>query len=80
MNVMDDVKWHESLVVGIMLLLAKTLLQTTHWGFSSGPVRVNPQEVVGSASPIFLKFYSNCHCPIWWTSAKFEWNLSRNGM
>jgi len=31
-------------------------------------------------SPILLKFYSNCHCPIWWTSAKFEWNLSRNGM
>ena len=25
-------------------------------------------------------FYSNCHYPIWWTSANFEWNLSRNGM
>jgi len=27
-----------------------------------------------------LQFYSNCHYPIWWTSAKFEWNLSKNGM
>ena len=36
--------------------------------------------MVRSPSPIFLKFYSNCHCPIWWTSAKFERNLSRNGM
>jgi len=26
--------------------------------------------VVRSPSPIFLKFYSNCHYPIWWTSAK----------
>jgi len=47
---------------------------------ASGPFRVNSQEVVRSPSPIFLKFYSNCHYPIWWTSAKFEWNLSRNGM
>jgi len=36
--------------------------------------------VVRLPSLIFLKFYSNCHCPIWWTSVKFEWNLSRNGM
>jgi len=27
-----------------------------------------------------LQFYSNCHYPIWWTSGKFEWNLSRNGI
>jgi len=45
-----------------------------------GPFHVNSQEVVRSPSPIFLKFYSNCHYPIWWTSAKFEWNLSRNSM
>jgi len=45
-----------------------------------GPFLVNSQEVVRSPSPIFLKFYSNCHYPIWWTSAKFERNLSRNGM
>ena len=45
-----------------------------------GPFRVNSQEVVRSPSLIFLKFCSNCHYPIWWTSAKFEWNLSRNGM
>jgi len=45
-----------------------------------GPFRVNSQEVVKAPSPIFLKFYSNCHYPIWWTSAKFERNLSRNGM
>ena len=48
--------------------------------FSLGPFRVNSQEVVRSPSPIFLKFYSNYHYPMWWTSAKFEWNLSRNGM
>jgi len=46
----------------------------------AGPFRVNSQEVVRSPSPIFLKFYSNCHYLIWWTSAKFEWNLSRNSM
>jgi len=34
----------------------------------------------GTLSNFFLKFYSNCHYPIWRTSAKFEWNLSRNGM
>jgi len=45
-----------------------------------GPFRVNSQEVVKAPSTIFLKFYSNCHYPIRWTSAKFEWNLSRNGM
>ena len=45
-----------------------------------GPFRVNSQEVVRSPSPIFLKFYSTCHYPIPWTSAKFELNLSRNGM
>jgi len=45
-----------------------------------GPFRVNSQEVARSPSPIFLKFYSNCHYPRWWTSAKREWNLSRNGM
>jgi len=45
-----------------------------------GPFHVNSQQVVRSPSPIFLKFYSNCHYPIWWTSAKFEWNLWRNGM
>jgi len=45
-----------------------------------GPFRVNSQEVVKAPSPIFLKFYSNSHYSIWWTSAKFEWNLSRNGM
>jgi len=48
--------------------------------FSLGPFRVNSQEVVRSPSPIFLKFYSNYHCPIWGKSAKFERNLSRNGM
>jgi len=48
--------------------------------FVKGPFRVNSQEVVRSPSAIFLKFYSNCHYPIWWTSAKFEWSLSRNGM
>jgi len=47
---------------------------------TGGPFRVNSQEVVRAPSPIFLKFYSNCHYLIWWTSAKFEWNLSRNGM
>jgi len=26
--------------------------------------RVNSQKVVKAPSPIFLKFYSNCHCPI----------------
>jgi len=36
--------------------------------------------VVKAPSPIFLKFYSNCHYPTWWTSAKLERNLSRNGM
>jgi len=46
----------------------------------TGPFHVNSQEVVRSPSPILLKFYSNYHCPIWWTSAKIEWNLSRNGM
>ena len=46
----------------------------------TGPFRVNSQEVVKSPSLIFLKFYSNCHYPIWWTSVKFEWNLSRNDM
>ena len=45
-----------------------------------GSFRVNSQEVVKAPSPIFLKFNSNCHYPIWWTSAKFEWNLSRNGV
>jgi len=45
-----------------------------------GPFRVNSQDMVKAPSPIFLKFYSNCHYPIWWTSAKFEWNLSINGM
>ena len=45
-----------------------------------GPFHVNSQEVVNAPSPIFLKFNSNCHYPIWWTSAKFEWNLSRNGI
>jgi len=44
------------------------------------PFRANSQEVVRAPSPIFLKFYSYFHYPIWWTSAKFEWNLSRNGM
>ena len=47
---------------------------------SNGPFRVNSQEVVKAPSPIFLKFYSTCHYPMWWASAKFEWNLSRNGM
>jgi len=47
---------------------------------AAGPFRVNSQEVARSPFPSFLKFYSNCHYPIWWTSAKFEWNLSRNGM
>jgi len=37
-----------------------------------GPFRVNSQEVVRAPSPIFLKIYSNCHYPTWWTSAKFE--------
>jgi len=46
----------------------------------TGPFCVNSQEVVRAPSPIFLKFYSNCHYPIWWTSANFEWNLSRDGM
>jgi len=36
--------------------------------------------VVKAPSPIFLKFYSNCHYPIRRRSANFEWNLSRNGM
>jgi len=46
-----------------------------------GPFRVNSQDVFKTPSPIFLKFYSNCHYPIWWTPAKFKWkNLSRNGM
>ena len=45
----------------------------------TGPFCVNSQDVVKAPSPIFLKFYSNCHYPIWWTSEKFEWNLSRNG-
>ena len=45
-----------------------------------GPFRVNFQEVVRAPSPIFLKFYSNCHYPIWWTSEKFEKNMSRNCM
>jgi len=44
----------------------------------AGKFRVNSQDVVKAPSPIFLKVYSNCHYPIWWTSAKFEWNLSRN--
>jgi len=34
--------------------------------------RVDSQEVVRAPFQIFLKFYSNCHCPIWWTYAKFE--------
>jgi len=46
----------------------------------SGPFRVNSQEVVRAPYSIFQKFYSNCHYPIWWASAKFEWNLPRNGM
>jgi len=45
-----------------------------------GPFHVNSQEGVKAPYPIFLKFYSNCHYPIRWTYAKFEWNLSRNGM
>jgi len=45
-----------------------------------GPFRVNSQEVVKVPSPIYLEFYSNGHYPIWWTSPKFERNLSRNGM
>ena len=45
-----------------------------------GPFRVNSREVVKVPSPFFLKFYSNCHYPMWWTSAKFKWKLSRNGM
>jgi len=44
------------------------------------PFCVSSQEVVKAPAPIFMKFYSNCHSPTWWTSAKFEWNLSRNGM
>ena len=40
----------------------------------------NSQVVVKAPCPIFLKFYSNCHYPIWRTSAKFERNFSRNGM
>jgi len=47
---------------------------------TAGPFSVNSHEVVKAPSPIFLKFHSNCHCPMWWTSAKFEWNQSRNGM
>jgi len=45
-----------------------------------GPFRLNSQEVVRAPSPIFLKFYSNCHYPVWWTSAIFERYLWRNGM
>jgi len=56
--------------------LSKLLFQ----GLALGPFRVNSQDVVRPPFPIFLKFYSNCHYPIWWTSAKYEWNLSRNGM
>jgi len=44
----------------------------------TGPFRVDSQEVVSAPSfpeilfklSLFLKFYSNCHYPIWWTSAK----------
>jgi len=50
------------------------------WIWYFGPLHVNSQEVVRLPSLIFLKFYSNCHYPIWWTSVKFEWNLSRNGI
>jgi len=28
-----------------------------------GPFHVNSQEVVKAPSPIFLRFYSNCHYP-----------------
>ena len=56
-----------------------SLILSSCW-LTSGPFRVSCQEVVKAPSPIFLKFYSNCHYPIWSTSAKFEWNLSRNGM
>jgi len=45
-----------------------------------GSFHVNSQEVVRAPTPIFLKFYSNCHYLMWWTSAKFERNLSRNDM
>jgi len=48
------------------------------WLKVAGPFRVNSHEVVKALSPIFLKVYSNCHYPIWWTSAKFKRNLSRN--
>jgi len=49
----------------------KLSLQWPRNSKSDGPFHVNSQEVVRAPSPIFLKFYSNCHYPIWWTSAKF---------
>jgi len=53
--------------------MSKKLKKQGHWfnihslkSFKTllGPFRVNSQEVVKATSPIFLKFYSNCHCPI----------------
>jgi len=80
-NRFNDAKFHAQ--------MSTKLKKQRHWfnvhGLKSfktglGPFRVNSQELVRAPSPVFLKFYSNCHYPIWWTSAKFEWNLSRNGM
>jgi len=70
---LKGLKWSHNLLTNCARKSIKALKKVR-------PFRVNSQEVVMAPSPIFLKFYSNCHYPIWWTSTKFEWNLSRNSI
>jgi len=51
-----------------------------HWVIFSRAIPCQFSESGQVTSLIFLKFYLNCLYPIWWTSANFEWNMSRNGM